>query len=279
MLSPRELAEALGVSESSLKRWVDAGKLHAARTEGGHRRISVAEALRFIRESGAPVARPELLHMPEVAQTGDRSDATLLGHLLRGDARAARGWVLARYLEGEPIAALCDGPIKNAMHAIGERWNHEADGVFVEHRATDACIQALAHLRSTFDPPAHAPVAIGATPEDDPYLLPSFMCATVIAAEGLRAINLGPDTPVSALQQAYEHSHPRLVWISASAPLAPARARAIARWLTSLPSRVTVAIGGRQAGPIFAAAPSLHRVESMAELAELARSQLTKPHP
>jgi len=37
-LSPRELAEALGVSESSLKRWVDAGKIAASRTEGGHRR-------------------------------------------------------------------------------------------------------------------------------------------------------------------------------------------------------------------------------------------------
>lgn len=279
MLSPKELAEALGVSESSLKRWVDAGKLHAARTEGGHRRISVAEALRFIRESGAPVARPELLHMPEVAQTGDRSDATLLAHLQRGDARAARGWVLARYLEGEPIAALCDGPIKNAMHAIGERWKHEPDGVFVEHRATDACIQALAHLRSTFDPPLDAPIAIGATPEDDPYLLPSFMCATVIAAEGMRAINLGPDTPVSALQQAYDAAQPRLVWVSASAPVAPARARAIGKWLTSLPSRVAVAVGGRQCGPIVSAAPKLRRVDSMTELAQLVRTLLTKPRP
>src|SRR5690242_3719305 len=60
-LSPRDLADALGVSESSLKRWVDAGKLAAFRTEGGHRRIAVSEALRFIRETGAPVARPELL--------------------------------------------------------------------------------------------------------------------------------------------------------------------------------------------------------------------------
>jgi len=279
MLSPRELAEALGVSESSLKRWVDSGKLHAARTEGGHRRISVAEALRFIRENGAPVARPELLHMPEVAQTGDRSASTLLTHLQRGDARAARGWVLARYLEGEPIGALCDGPIKNAMHAIGERWKHDADGVFVEHRATDACIQALAHLRSTFDPPANAPVALGATPEDDPYLLPSFMCATVIAAEGMRAVNLGPDTPVSAMQQAYEHAHPRLVWLSASSPVAPARARAIARWLGSLPARTTVAVGGRQCGAIVAADPKLRRLDSMTELAELTRTLLTKPHP
>jgi len=59
LLSPRELADALGVSESSLKRWVDAGKITAARTEGGHRRIALQEAVRFIRETGAPLARPE----------------------------------------------------------------------------------------------------------------------------------------------------------------------------------------------------------------------------
>lgn len=278
MLSPKELAQALGVSESSLKRWVDAGKLHAARTEGGHRRIALAEALRFIRESGAPVVRPELLHMPEVAQTGDRSDTTLLGHLVRGDARAARGWVMARYLEGQPIAALCDGPIKTAMHAIGERWQHESDGIFVEHQATDACIQALAHVRSTFDPPAGAPVALGATPEDDPYLLPSFMCATVLAAAGMRAINLGPDTPVSAMDQAFEHARPKLVWLSASAPVAPARARAIARWLAGRPG-AQVVVGGRQSSAIINVDPQLRHLESMTELDALARRLLTKRHP
>lgn len=277
MLSPRELADALGVSESSLKRWVDAGKLHAARTEGGHRRIAVAEALRFIRENGAPVVRPELLDMPEIAATGDRSDATFLGHLLDGDARAARGWVMARYLEGMPVAELCDGPIKTAMHAIGERWQHSPDGVFVEHRATDACIQALAHVRSTFDPPANAPVALGGTPEDDPYLLASFMVATVIAAEGMRAVNLGPDTPVSAMQQAYDQVKPRLVWISASAPIAPARARAIGRWLEALPARTQVAIGGRASASITA--EGARRCETMAEVAALVRELLTKSRP
>ncbi|HEX9106572.1 MAG TPA: MerR family DNA-binding transcriptional regulator, partial [Longimicrobiales bacterium] len=48
-LSPRELAEAVGVSESSLKRWADRGVLAVERTAGGHRRIPLGEAVRFIR--------------------------------------------------------------------------------------------------------------------------------------------------------------------------------------------------------------------------------------
>jgi excisionase family DNA binding protein len=51
-LSPRELAAAVGVSESSLKRWADEGRVKVARTAGGHRRIELAEAVRFIRQSG-----------------------------------------------------------------------------------------------------------------------------------------------------------------------------------------------------------------------------------
>jgi excisionase family DNA binding protein len=279
LLSPRALAEALGVSESSLKRWIDAGKLHAMRTEGRHRRISVPEAIRFARAIGAPVVRPEVLDLPEVTFGGPRDAASLRDLLIAGDARAVRGWVLARYLEGASVAELCDGPIRDAMYEIGERWRHQADGVFVEHRATDACLQALVHLRSTFDPPPDGPIAVGATPEDDPYILPSMMAAMVLGAAGFRSVNLGPDTPLAALAHAASALAPRIVWVSASAPLAPARARAIARWLAALRPPSTAVIGGRHSDRIAAARPRLTRLETMTELATFASKLLTARSP
>ena len=236
LLSPRELADALGVSESSLKRWVDAGKITAARTEGGHRRITLQEAVRFIRESGAPLARPELLDMPDISAVRMGDDASR-HYLVEGDAVAARGWLLARYLGGASVGALCDGPVREAMDRIGE-LRHEADGVFIEHRAIDTCLLALAQLRSMFEPPAHAPYALGATPDHD--IIPAFMAATVVASVGMRSVNLGPDTPVGALASAVGRLHPALVWIRASAELSPE----LEQWLLTLPS-ATVAIGVR----------------------------------
>ncbi len=280
LLSPRELADALGVSESSLKRWADAGKIHASRTEGGHRRITLSEAVRFIRATGAPVVRPDLLGMPELAASQQDNiatdDGSLLALLRSGDGRAVKGWVMARYLGGASVAELCDGPIRGAMHALGELWHHEADGVFIEHRATDLALQAIAHLRGTFEPPDAAPVAVGATPEDDPYILPSFMAAAVVAAAGLRAVNLGADTPVMALKHAVAHHRPRLVWISASAPVPPARAREIATFIANLPSSIVGVVGGRQRGAIAAAYPGVRVVVSMTELAAIAQ-QLAPP--
>jgi len=268
LLSPRELSEALGVSESSLKRWVDAGKLRAMKTEGGHRRIALDEAVRFVRESGAPLVRPDLLDMPEISYARRGNADQLLDYLLEGDVVGARGWLLGRYLSGLSIAQLSDGPIKDAMHALGELWKHDDGGIFIEHRGTDVCLQALAHLRGTFEPPATAPLALGGTPEDDPYLLPSFMAATNVAAAGMRAMNLGPSTPLTAFQAAQATQKPRLIWISASAPLPAPRARALAKWATSLPRGVTAVCGGRASESLADA--GMRRVATMAELFDVA---------
>ncbi len=272
MLSPRELGLALGVSESSLKRWIDAGKIVATRTDGGHRRIALPEAVRFIRETNAPLAHPEVLDMPEVAVAHERGVRTdrLLPYLERGDAAGARGWLLARYLAGAELSELCDGAVREAMHALGERWLHGEEGVFVEHRGTDVCLQALAYLRGTLAEPPDEPIALGGAPEDDPYLLPSFMASMVVTAAGLRAINLGPDTPVSALQQAFIAHQPRLVWISASTKLAPARAREIAHWIAALPPTTIGVVGGRESDRIAAAHPAVRHATTMAELAAIA---------
>ena len=277
-LSPRDLADALGVSESSLKRWVDAGKIVAFRTEGGHRRIALSEAVRFIRATNAPLARPELLGMPEiaVAQRTLTGGERLLDYLLEGDVVATRGFLLARYLAGSPMAELADGPIREAMHAIGELWHDSERGIFIEHRASDTCLQAVAYLRNMVDPPENAPLALGGCPEDDTHLLPSFLAATVIATAGFRVVNLGADTPLAALQHAVHHHHPRLVWVSATMPINPARAKAITRWLSSLAPSTTAVVGGRHSSALVAR--GVVHVETMAELADVA-ARIVAPSP
>lgn len=232
LLSPKDLAEAIGVSESSLKRWADAGRIRAVRTEGGHRRIPIAEAVRFIRESRQPVLRPDVLGFPDLPGA-DRDVPTgdALYHALReGDGRAVRGMVLARFLGGEPVASLCDGLMRDAIERLGEVWKLGDEGVFLEHRATDLCLQALAQVRSMLDTPADAPVALGGAPTGDPYILPSFMAATVLAAEGFATVNLGSDTPVTAIEHGVRHHAPRLVWVSLTAPIGLDLANQLARF-------------------------------------------------
>ena len=276
LLSPKDLAEAIGVSESSLKRWADAGRIQVSRTEGGHRRIPIAEAVRFIRATGAVVVRPNLLGMNDLRPAQDQADDDALFQLLQdGRGREARGLLLGRYLAGESVAALADGPIRSAMTRLGELWQHDPKGVFIEHRATDCCIQAVVALRSLFDPPEDAPVAVGGAPSGDPYVLPSLLVSTALAGEGLQPVNLGPDTPIASLRHAVAAHRPAMVWLSCSSPVPAetlAEVGAMAKMLRQ--DGATLVVGGRHVDDL-ATARAAYPVHSMAELAAFARGLVT----
>lgn len=222
LLSPRQVADVLGVSESSVKRWVDGGELQAVRTAGGHRRIARSEAVRFARATGAFPARPDLLSLPAGAvaepAAGDEALVAAFHHALLDDDRSrAVSLLSSAFLAGQPVAALCDGPICLALQRIGELWTHDARGILQEHRATDICVYAIGLLRSLLPaPPEGAPVAVGSAGEKDPYLLPSMCCAVTLQEAGFRDIDLGPRTPVATKLAAVERYAPMLVWHTSS---------------------------------------------------------------
>ena len=172
-LSPRQLARAIGVSESSLKRWADEGRLSVHRTVGGHRRIPIQEAIRFSRDGGFPILRPDVLGLPDLnaarAERDGRSQvdasgnaldsASDLGDYLFQKLRAERAdevcaILIDAYLSGQSVAGLIDGPIREAVYRIGRLWREHANGIFLEHRAIDILIQSLQFIRAMIRPPS-----------------------------------------------------------------------------------------------------------------------------
>ena len=222
-LSPRQFAEAIGVSESSVRRWADRGDISIARTAGGHRKIAHSEAVRFIREHSADVVRPDLLEINEPTHRRARVTAfseqhsELLEALLAGQADVAIGMLTRMYVNGVSAAAICDGPIRHAMQAIGNLWPQDKRGIFLEHRATNICLEGLTTLRSQFPKRSiSAPIAIGGSPEQDPYAVPTLMVSTVLADVGFETVNLGPNTPFAVLSQSAIDLRAEVVWLSIS---------------------------------------------------------------
>lgn len=254
-LSPRELADVIGVSESSVKRWVDADLIRATRTAGGHRRILMPEALRFIRSQGMRILRPELLGLPDLARlpagapAGELTGEMLLQALCDGEAARARGLIASAYFEGADLAGLCDGPIAEALKELGEMWLEDTRGIFVEHRATNICIEAVQQIRLLMPPPPReAPVAVGGGPEHDIYVLPNLMVAAVLADAGYVAVNLGPHTPNRTFVHATEVTLPHLVWIALTSDQTEPERQQVLRLMEELHRRGhDVVIGGRTA--------------------------------
>lgn len=219
--SPKQLARAIGVSESSMKRWVDQGRVRMTRTRGGHRRIPLEEGIRLIREHDVTLVDPGALGMGDLAEglaVADAPDEALYEALRNEQAARARGIILAAYLQGVSLEHLFDDLIAPAMHRIGQLWEHGQEGISIEHHATDTCFHAVNQLRTLL--PAvggEAPVAIGGAPVDDPYILPSMMVATVLNSLEFNTINLGPSTPVDILADAAERHSAKVVWVSISA--------------------------------------------------------------
>lgn len=281
-LSPKDLAEAIGVSESSLKRWADEGLVKVTRTAGGHRRITLTEAVRYIRTSGMTVVNPRALGLSDLndmtAQQLARpntNDQPLVDAIMAGQAEKTRGLILSMYISGRSISEICDGPIARVMHMVGDLWNHSDNGILIEHRATDICCQAINQLRGLLPAASEtAPMATGGGPRGDPYMLPSLMAATIIAGEGWREENLGPETPLDLMAQGAERRRASLVWLALSVEREPEE---LAREVLAMNQRLKMAgipliVGGRGTPPKrMLIDDNIHVISSMSELAAFAR--------
>jgi methanogenic corrinoid protein MtbC1 len=155
--------------------------------------------------------------------------------------------VLSLYLSGESVAAICDGPVRESMTRIGELWTEGPEGIFVEHRATDLCLQALQQLVQHIEVGPEAPVAMGGAVAGDPFLLPSICTAAVLAEEGFSAINLGADCPAEALLAGVTVYAPALCWLSVSTLMEQPDLKSQLSWLSKeLHARgIALVLGGR----------------------------------
>lgn len=221
LITPKQVAQAIGVSESSLKRWCDRGILTTVRTAGGHRRLALQDVVQFLRQSGHGIVKPELLGLPSTVGQGDtvvsRARERIRDALLSGDEDQCRRIVFDLYLAGTTVADIFDRVLAVAFHQIGHAWQRGEVVVYRERRACEIALKALHDLRQVVSRPTiDAPVAIGGALEHDPYRLPTTMVEIVLQEAGWRATSCGTLLPAATLAEAVREARPRLLWVSVS---------------------------------------------------------------
>lgn len=220
-MSTQTVARALGVSVTTVKRWVDDGVLPAHKTAGGHRKVLLADVVRLVHEGNWPHVDLGLLTGP--AAGGDPPDAVVLaGQLSKaladGDELAARSLLHGAWQAGMPLEHLADAVVAPAMAGLGHGWEAGKLDVYQEHRGTQVCLAALLDLKKRLAENAGLgrPRAVGGGPERDHYHLANLLAEMVLCDGGWEAINVGPNTPMASLRLALRKYRPRLLWLSCS---------------------------------------------------------------
>lgn len=250
-MSPKQVARALGVSESSLKRWCDQGVLASTKTSGGHRRLALDVVLRFVQKSGRQLAHPELLGLPARTGTGTRTLSAaqddLLQALLAGDEASCRQIVFDTHLAKIPLSRIFDEIVAPAFRRIGEAWACGQAYVYQERRAVETFARVLHALRQSLGAPAvGTPLAIGGAPPPDSYSLATGMVELVLRENGWAAQSLGSGLPFDTLVAAVQQMQPRLLWLSVSHLADEARfLREYTDFYEQVRTQVLVVVGGR----------------------------------
>ncbi len=254
--SPKQVADALQASESSVKRWCDRGAIPTVRTVGGHRRITLEGLQRFLRESDHQIATPEILGLPSniAAETGglipggdDPDQIEFREALARGDETTCDQVLQRLIASGSTRSQVVEWLITDAMHGIGEAWDCKNLDAYQERRGCGICTRLVNKLRSQLPPlSTEAPIAIGGTLSDDPYELPTTMVELALREHGWNAINLGTCLPVESFLKAVKDYQPKLVWLSVSTFADPERLIGQVNLLSeSLNNETSLLIGGR----------------------------------
>lgn len=218
--SPKQVAQALGVSESSLKRWCDRGFIKTTRTAGGHRKVLTADAIEFAKSRGISFVSPEALGLPPLSDTAtaqfENSAQLLCDALLAGNESICRQIVLNLTLTGVTLSRIFDDVLARAFAKIGDRWACQEADVYQERRGCEIMLRTLSELRKQQVRVEGKLTACGGTAAGNPYSLQTMMTELVLRDCGFQAASLGMSIPFESLARAIRDTRPTIFWLSAA---------------------------------------------------------------
>ena len=248
-LTTRQVAEALGVSESSVKRWCDGGSIPTMRTVGGHRRIPLAGFMQFLEQTNRTVTSPLAPVGGRMSESGEPTlDRSVFREALKaGDESTCREFATRAFAQKQSFAWVADEVIADTFHHFGRAWECGELEVFQERRGCEIAARLIYEMRRLIpDPPSHGLLAIGGAPAGDLYSLPSQIVEITLRECGWRATNLGSNLPLETIGAAVRQLRPRLLWLSASHLADSGRfVQQYSDFHESLPTGTLVVVGGR----------------------------------
>jgi excisionase family DNA binding protein len=226
-LSTEQVASLIKVTETTIKRWSDEGKIPCHKTLGGHRKFLMKEIIRFAEEHSypltgaisAPLSKRQSEILEFAVQTKNYSKIAKLFYeeALQGDRDGL--YELLSYLCRHHIAlaTLGDEVIRPAMTRIGEEWRVGKLEVNQEHLASNSVLEALVRLNPDLHrKPINGLSAVCACAEGDHHQIGLRGLAYALEGEGWNVHYLGANTPTDTLKSFMKTMKPELICVSST---------------------------------------------------------------
>lgn len=265
-VSTREASELLGVHESSIKRWCNAGALGCTHTPGGHRRIPVDALVEFAQTRTHPLpllpfgaeAAAVWAGAAEARQRGAFDELAALCYAWLDRHETLLPGALLRYLldAGFPLARLFDDLLSPVMQRVGEGYAAGRLAAGDVHRMTQIARETLIELRSTVREAPGAsprPVAVVGCARNEQHELGALMVRLLLEARGWQVVYLGPDVPTEEFAAQQRKQGATLVCIWIAPPHGTAEAQSTLRLLRQIAAPdhpYRLALGGPIGGEV-----------------------------
>jgi len=225
--TPKQIASALRVSESSVKRWCDRGDIRTDRTVGGHRRIPLGFLLEFLESTNRRIVDPVAIGLEHLGNHAKGADANLIdareavvrfeNSLLSGSESECRRMMSSWYSTRGGVTSLADDLLCPVFRSIGQKWSEGSIDIYQERQGCEISLRLIIELRRLLPEPVGAsPLAMGGAPSGDHYSLPTLLTEMVFREQGWRTSGLGANLPFSSLLSAARKQMPKIFWLSVS---------------------------------------------------------------
>jgi MerR family transcriptional regulator, light-induced transcriptional regulator len=194
VLTLPEAADRLGVHYMTAYRYVRQGRLPATRV-GTQWEVRLSD-LEAMTRKGA--------HKERRGARRIAADVEGMQRRIMADDVAGAWWLVESHLGGgmDASGVLTDLMVP-ALHSIGDRWANGEISVADEHRATSACQRVIGRLGFQFAPSGKSRGTVAlAAPAGDLHALPISIVADLLRWRGMHVLELGANTPASAVGEA-----------------------------------------------------------------------------
>jgi len=225
ILSTKEVAGLLNLTESTIKRWADDGNLVCIKTLGGHRKFRMADVVTFAEKHQYPISG---ILPPPLSK--NRQDQLMLGvntgntellaeifleELLQADTDHVFTFLSYLHRNHLPFVAIADKVIQPAMFELGRLWAEKKLKVDQEHLATRALQEALVRLTPNLrKKPVNGHTMVCACPESERHDLATHILTSAFETEGWTVKNIGANTPLPVLASYIKTYRPHATCLS-----------------------------------------------------------------